>query len=333
MNKLNLKRICITRVHDEIMILYRGKSNIHVKRFKLHFGDFFKKLGYAVAFICLTVALVIAIPFGKNKVESSVPDEDDELKNEILLSDNTDYTDPDEKAPMLIETYTVKDGDTLSAIASKFGVSMDTILGSSSLTSYDVLRVGQTLKVPNKDGIVHTIKDGQKLADIAANYKIPVDKIVAANQLLNPDFLPVGADIFIPDAKPQNIVQGFIWPTATKRITSGFGWRRHPITGIRQLHTGIDIGVSYQWIKAAMYGKVTFAGRMGGYGNAVIIAHPDGKKTLYGHLSSITVKTGQYVKQGQTVAKSGNTGFSTGPHLHFEIIQNGRAINPRKFLK
>ncbi len=333
MNKLNLKRICITRVHDEIMILYRGKSNVHVKRFKLRFADIMKKVGYAAAFICLTVALVIAIPFGKNKVESSVPDEDDELKNEILLSDNTDYTAPDEKSPILIEIYEVKDGDTLSAIASKFGVSMDTILGSSSLSSYDVLRVGQKLKVPNKDGIVHTIKDGHRLADIAALYKIPVDKIVGANQLLNPDFLPIGADIFIPDAKPQNIVKGFIWPTPSRRITSGFGWRRHPFTGIRHLHSGIDIGVAYQWVRASMYGKVTFAGRMGGYGNAVIIAHPDGKKTLYGHLSSISVKRGQYVKQGQTIAKSGNTGVSTGPHLHFEIIQNGRAVNPRKFLK
>jgi len=77
-----------------------------------------------------------------------------------------------------------------------------------------------------------------------------------------------------------------------------------------------------------MYGKVTYSGWMGGYGLAIIIAHPDGSKTLYAHLSQAVVQTDQYVKQGQIIAKSGSTGRSTGPHLHFEVIRNGRQLNP-----
>ncbi|MCX7677932.1 MAG: M23 family metallopeptidase [Spirochaetes bacterium] len=141
-------------------------------------------------------------------------------------------------------------------------------------------------------------------------------------------------DIFIPDAKPQNLVRGFIWPTLQKHgITSGYGWRNHPIFDEKHFHTGLDIYCKYGWIRAAKFGKVTYTGWLGGYGKTIIISHPGGWKTLYGHLSRISVKTGQYVKQGQFIGKSGNTGNSTGPHLHFEIISNGEYKNPRKMIK
>ena len=89
----------------------------------------------------------------------------------------------------------------------------------------------------------------------------------------------------------------------------------------------------YQLIRSTKYGKVTYAGWMGKYGKVLIIAHPGGWKSLYGHLSKIIVKKGQYVKQGQFIARSGNTGYSTGPHLHFELIKNGRHKNPYKYLR
>ncbi|MGD0113754.1 MAG: peptidoglycan DD-metalloendopeptidase family protein [Armatimonadota bacterium] len=115
-------------------------------------------------------------------------------------------------------------------------------------------------------------------------------------------------------------------------ITSGFGYRTHPIYHVRKLHTGIDIGASYGApIHAAAGGVVVFAGRWGGYGNCVIIDHGGGLSTLYGHCSSLSVSEGQEVKQGQKIAAVGATGLATGPHLHFETRRNGRPVNPSGF--
>ncbi|MBN1500763.1 MAG: peptidoglycan DD-metalloendopeptidase family protein [Spirochaetes bacterium] len=269
----------------------------------------------------------------ENTDKADVVDDDEKLKNQILLSDNTNYSEEEKVAPLQVSIYKVQAGDTLSEIAKKNGVSMDTIIGSSGLNSYDLIRQGQVLRIPNRDGILHTMKKDQRLIDISEKYKIPIEKIIAQNNLSNPDFISQGTDVFIPDAKPQNIVPGFLWPVPVYRVTSAFGWRYHPVYHQKRYHTGIDIAAKYQWVKSTRYGKVTYAGWMGGYGNVVIIAHPGGWKSLYGHLSRIIVKQGQYVKQGQLIAKSGNTGVSTGPHLHFEIILNGKHVNPRKYAK
>ncbi|MDA3899795.1 MAG: M23 family metallopeptidase [Spirochaetes bacterium] len=332
MQKFTIRKLSISRIHNEVMLVYRGRDNIYVKKFSLSISRLYHRILYFAGASALTLALVIALPIGGKQADSSTP-EDEELKNDILLSEETNFTEPDKRKPLSVQVYKVKQGDTLSEIAAKFGVSTDTICGSSGLTSYDYLKIGQTLKIPDRDGLLVTVKDGQKLIDIAQKYKIPVDKIMAQNQLLNPDFLPVGYDLFLPDAKPQNIIPGFMWPTISRRITSAYGWRIHPINGRRRFHNGLDIRSRYQNIKASKYGKVTFSGSMGGYGRAIIIAHPGGKKTLYAHLSRSYVKKGQYVKQGQVIAKSGNSGYSSGPHLHFEIIRNGKHVNPRRLLK
>ncbi|HRX14732.1 MAG TPA: M23 family metallopeptidase [Spirochaetota bacterium] len=332
MQKFTIRKLSVSRIHNEIMFVYRGKENIYVKKFTFSVNRLYHRLLYFVGASVLTIALVIALPFGGKNADSSTP-EDEELKNDILLSDETDFTEQDKRKPLAVQIYKVQQGDTLSEIAAKFGVSTDTICGSSGLTSYDFLKIGQVLKIPDRDGMLVTVKEGEKLIDIAQKYKIPVENIMAHNQLLNPDFLPVGYDIFLPDAKPQNIIKGFMWPTFSRRITSAYGWRIHPISGRRQFHHGVDIRSRYQDIKAAKYGKVTFAGSMGGYGRAIIIAHPGNQKTLYAHLSKLYVKSGQYVRQGQMIARSGNSGYSAGPHLHFEIIENGKHINPRRHLK
>jgi murein DD-endopeptidase MepM/ murein hydrolase activator NlpD len=116
------------------------------------------------------------------------------------------------------------------------------------------------------------------------------------------------------------------------KITSGFGYRTHPIFHVRKMHTGVDIGAKYGTpIHAAGGGVVVFAGRWGGYGNCVIVDHGGGLATLYGHCSSLSVGEGQTVKQGQTIARVGSTGLSTGPHLHFETRRNGRPVNPSGF--
>jgi murein DD-endopeptidase MepM/ murein hydrolase activator NlpD len=125
---------------------------------------------------------------------------------------------------------------------------------------------------------------------------------------------------------------GLLWPTRGP-ITSGFGYRTHPIYGTRRMHAGIDIGApSGQAIVAARAGVVVHAGPMGTYGNLVVIDHGNGLATAYGHNTSVTVGYGQTVAQGQLIAYSGSTGHSTGPHVHFEVRVNGSPVDPLGYL-
>jgi murein DD-endopeptidase MepM/ murein hydrolase activator NlpD len=116
-------------------------------------------------------------------------------------------------------------------------------------------------------------------------------------------------------------------------VTSTFGWRIHPILGTSKLHNGVDFGAEYgSVIRAADNGVVISAGPTGGYGEAVIIDHGNGLTTLYGHSSQLYVSVGQAVQRGQPIAAVGSTGFSTGPHLHFEVRRAGEPIDPMPFL-
>lgn len=115
--------------------------------------------------------------------------------------------------------------------------------------------------------------------------------------------------------------------------SSPFGWRMHPILGYRRFHGGLDFAASYgSKIRAADSGRVIFAGWYGGYGRAVIINHGNGMTTLYGHTSELYVSEGQAVERGQAIAAVGSTGFSTGPHLHFEVRRNGTPVDPANYL-
>lgn len=121
---------------------------------------------------------------------------------------------------------------------------------------------------------------------------------------------------------------GFIWP-ARGVFTSGFGVRRHPIFGIRRMHTGVDISASWgSPVAVAADGRVIYTGWFGGYGKIVVIDHGGGISTLYAHLSRILVATGATVRKGEIIGRAGSTGYSTGPHVHFEIRINGRPVNP-----
>jgi murein DD-endopeptidase MepM/ murein hydrolase activator NlpD len=117
------------------------------------------------------------------------------------------------------------------------------------------------------------------------------------------------------------------------RISSNFGTRFHPIDKVSKFHAGVDIAVPRGTsVGAAADGTVTFAGQKGGYGNVVIVEHADGHTTFYAHCDKLLVKEGQTVTVGEEIAKSGSTGKSTGPHLHFEVRENGKPIDPLKFL-
>ncbi len=123
-----------------------------------------------------------------------------------------------------------------------------------------------------------------------------------------------------------------MWPTSGP-ITSPFGWRVHPIFGTSRFHSGIDIGADYgQDVVAADGGVIIYSGWMGGYGKAVIVDHGDGVSTLYAHNSELVVSEGQRVAKGQVISYVGSTGYSTGPHLHFEVRKDGSPTNPLSYL-
>lgn len=124
-----------------------------------------------------------------------------------------------------------------------------------------------------------------------------------------------------------------IWPISGP-ITSEFGWRTHPIFGTAKYHSGLDIGGDYGMeVVAADGGVVIYAGWISGYGNAVIIDHGNGVSSLYGHNQSLVVSEGQSVSQGQLIAYCGSTGYSTGPHVHFEVRENGSPVSPYNYLR
>jgi murein DD-endopeptidase MepM/ murein hydrolase activator NlpD len=123
------------------------------------------------------------------------------------------------------------------------------------------------------------------------------------------------------------------WPTPGRTtVTSRFGWRIHPITGVLRLHAGVDIGAGYGTsIVAPSSGIVTMAGWNGGYGKCIVIDHGDGITTLFGHQSAILVSRGQRVAAGQRIGSAGSTGLSTGPHLHFELRLLGTPVDPLRY--
>jgi len=362
-NTYKFGKLTINIFTNDVVFIYIGQKGTYIRNiYKKDIFRYSRAIAMFIGLLVITSIIITVIPSdeataddtsiaqsdmnevegagfeGGEKVVTSSDikniEDDEKLKNELLLSEKTDFSLPSEDTPLKVKTYKVKPGESLSQIAKKFGVSVDTICGSNSLTSYDNVPAGTVLRIPNKDGILYNMKAGNSVAGLAARYRIPVEKILAENRLTNPDFVPVGELVFIPDAKPQNIFDGYLWPVGSRYVTCGFGWRRNPFNGgYKEFHKGIDIAARYDSVKATKYGKVTYSGWMGGYGYVVIIAHPGGWKSLYGHLSRVYVKEGQYVKQGQVVAKSGNTGRSTGPHLHFELIKQGDHTNPRKYLK
>ena len=237
--------------------------------------------------------------------------------------------------------HTVEAGETLGQIASLLGVSVDQIVTSNRIRSPELLAAGQTLRVP-QEGILHVIKKGQTLTDISLTYAVSVEEITAANRITNPEMIYAGEEILIPrDASlPWKTVVAlskgaetrFIWPLAGE-VVSTFGWRVHPVLQYRHHHNGIDIDVPEgTTVVAAAAGLVSFVGEEEGYGTVLVLSHADDYITAYGHLSRVFVYSGQFVEAGQPIAESGNTGISSGPHLHFEVRNREFPIDPMRYL-
>lgn len=272
-----------------------------------------------------------------NLTPIELEEKSEELKSRILEVGKveTAATTDGKKAKVL--SYTVKNGDTVTRIAAKHKIPARMIYESSDLKPGAVIRVGQVLKIPDRPGLMYKMKPGDTLAAVADKYSVKLAAVMTDNpDLADLDMLESGDRVFLPDAKipepPKPKLPSWVIP-GYGRVTSNFGWRRHPFNGRRHMHTGTDIGLRYGAVRAAREGRVKFAGYMGSYGRAIVIEHPGGWKTLYAHLSKIRVRAGQAVAKGQSIAVSGNTGLSTGPHLHFELYRNGRVVNPRRYLR
>ncbi len=237
---------------------------------------------------------------------------------------------------MQISIYTVQAGDSLSGVAKMFRVSVNTILWANSLTSKSILKPGQTLVILPISGINHTIVKGDTILSIAKQYNASLEEILSYNDLNTSSLLVKGQKIIIPDAelKSPTINIASTNPIKKNSTPNYSGYYSRPVKGGTKTqgihgHNGIDIADKIGTpIYAAASGTViisTISGWNGGYGNYVIISHPNGTQTLYGHLSKDLVKVGDYVTRGQKIALMGSTGKSTGSHLHFEIRG---AMNP-----
>ncbi|MDR2700981.1 MAG: M23 family metallopeptidase [Spirochaetaceae bacterium] len=294
-----------------------------------------KKL-VTVVFLCLTaggLAFVNYIP------EPDPPPEDSLIQENPVRGVSVDLSNLGDEIPLDLtevfawQSYSVKYGDSVEGIARRFGLSLDAIIASNNLSNVRQLKAGQRIRIPNMDGIPYTVKSGDSYGGIASAQKVPLEAILDANDIQSEE-IRAGTVLFIPGAKMdktalrQALGTFFIWPLAGKR-SSPFGWRDDPFTRARSFHAGQDISVPMGTpVKASADGKVSATGFNAVYGNFLIISHSDDYQTMYAHLNRILVKTGAYVSQGSVIARSGNSGRSTGPHLHFSVYKNKRAINP-----
>ncbi len=289
-------------------------------------------------------------PNGSNtkNIETIPMGENDVLVSEVgslgTILDVEDYPEEDE-----INVYITKKDDTLSKIAKMYNVSVNTIVwANDGIDPKKPLKEGTSLLIMPINGVSHTIKKGDTLNKVAKKYSADADEIARFNGVTD-ETLVVGETIIVPNGEisvaksttkttkvTTTVKNGLKVFTGngkgTSPLISGYGgasvgsYFRKPVNCIitQGLHgkNGIDIGCPIGTpIAAAAEGTVIAAksGWNGGYGNMVIISHPNGTQTVYGHLSRINVTTGQNVNDGQIIGTTGNSGQSTGPHLHFEI--------------
>lgn len=284
--------------------------------------------------------------------------------NKSQLADVTEAIGVLTDTELANEVYVVQSGDTLSGIALKMDVPLDDIIAQN-----DFLESPSSLIRPNDEILIAVDKPKltvlrKEVMYYEENYSAEV-QIIKNDDWYTTDTLVhvqpsdghrrVVAEVtFANDVKSQTdiiaevvdleavakvmekgtkIPPTYIKPISGGRLTSTFGPRKRPTKGASSNHAGVDWGTPVGTpVYASCGGTVARAGWMSGYGYCVFINHPDGKQTRYAHCSKVLVSAGQSVSQGQRIALSGNTGVSTGPHLHFEIRINGVAVNPLKYI-
>ncbi|MBN2435483.1 MAG: M23 family metallopeptidase [Spirochaetes bacterium] len=260
-----------------------------------------------------------------------------------------------------ISEHKIKKGENIWTIARSYGVSHKIIISYNNIEDPDRIRPGKKLDIPNKRGIEYEVKSGDTLSQIALDYKVSLNVAKQYNQ--NREQIKIGQILFLPDAvtvvkepvsndtgkialkkddksnkNGKTVVSGhdgivFGWPLHGD-ITSHFGMRVHPISGNRQFHNGIDIRADIATaVRSSEKGRVIFCGWKDGYGKMIVVKHDNNYLTVYAHLSDYLIKKNDKVKKGQKLGLSGNTGLSTGPHLHFEIRKYETPLNPVRMIK
>ena len=235
--------------------------------------------------------------------------------------------------------YKLEKNDTLAKIAKKYGISVVDIVDYNNINPKK-LKAGSTIFL--KGVTLQKYKDVE--GRLIAAQQAKEDKKKNKNKE-KPEKPPKGAKGSAPPPPPTPQDDddggrsaaysgaGFAYPVRYAGVSSPFGNRYHPVLKRYILHTGVDLVAKYVPLRAAKSGVVTFAGNMSGYGKIIIIRHDNGYETRYAHLSVISTNVGEHVNQGDLIGKTGNSGRTTGAHLHFEIRQNGVPKNPMKYLR
>lgn len=235
-----------------------------------------------------------------------------------------------------ISLYTVREGDSVSIIADMHGVSVNTILWANDIKDASLIRPGMTLLILPVSGVKYTVKSGGTLYDVAKKFDADVEEIALYNGIDPEAPLAAGTELIIPGGNlapaPKAVAKTSSGSTA-KAVTTPLpvltGYFESPMHSGRVTqglhgHNGIDVGAPNGTpVYASAAGTVIVAknngGYNGGYGNYIVITHDNGTQTLYAHLSAVDVSVGSSVAQGDQIGAVGNTGRSTGNHLHFEV--------------
>ena len=240
--------------------------------------------------------------------------------------------------------YKLEKNDTLAKIAKKYGISVVDIVDYNNINPKR-LKAGSTIFLKGvtlqkyKDVEGRLIAAQQAKEDKKKNKNKEKEK-----EKEKPEKPPKGTKGSAPPPPPTQDDDdggrsaaysgaGFAYPVRYAGVSSPFGNRYHPVLKRYILHTGVDLVAKYVPLRAAKAGVVTFAGNMSGYGKIIIIRHDNGYETRYAHLSVISTNVGEHVNQGDLIGKTGNSGRTTGAHLHFEVRQNGVPKNPMKYLR
>lgn len=226
-----------------------------------------------------------------------------------------------------ISVYIVREGDTLGEIAEMFGVSTNTIVWANDLKS-TTLKAGQELVILPISGVRHVVKAGDTLKTISTKYKADLEDILSYNAIPANAKLTIGDTIIIPDGTVSLASGSTKTQTVSSQTNVAAGYYLRPVNSGRKSqgihgHNGIDIAAPIGTpILASASGKVIISrsgGYNGGYGTYVVVSHANGTQTLYAHMNTNNVSVGETVDQGQVIGTVGNTGKSTGPHIHFEV--------------
>lgn len=230
-----------------------------------------------------------------------------------------------------VKVHKVRSGETLWDIAHKHGLNIDSLIGANNISNMNSIKPGQEFKILPVKGIIYRVSPGESLGSIARKFDIKEDTVMQDNNIEDASSLEVDQKLILRGAKPEfsyqdRLDQKFMYPINT-RITSYYGprWGR--------IHEGLDFAAPMgSPIRVVSSGRVVYSGWSGGYGYVVIVEHQKGLRTLYAHNSKLLVNVGESVGKGEVIARSGNTGNSTGPHLHFEVQVNGRPENPLDYI-